>query len=673
MTPERWTEVKEVFQEALAAEPAARAELLDRACAEDAELRREVESLLASYDGAGGFMDETPATRVMLCSRCGSHFPSAHVVCPTDGEVLAEDPAALVDETLDELYRIEAVVGRGGFGTVYRARHELLHDRVAVKVLRRELSANPDLVRRFLREGRVARAIQHPNVVKIHDMRTSTGGLVYMVLEYVDGRTLREEMAERGALPFEDVVEILAPVALALDAAHEAGVVHRDLKPENVMLATSDDGARTVKVLDLGLAKLRDAAGATGTSAPLTELTLPGQQMGSPHYMSPEQWGHVQEDGSREVDARADVYSLGVIAYEMLVGRRPFAGETFWDVRRAHVEAERPPDAGGAVARAMARDRKDRFATAGAFLDALARDRMAPAPRHGARRAAIAATACAVALAGAGLWWTYERPSPAPPAAATESAPAPATWKPYAQLTEAERLAFVDERGRVVSRMLSGREYRFPPDVRTAIKRQVDRYAARIGTGETKFGKEDLGFVFERARGHAPEIAPVFERAGVPLVIGLYLPMIESEYRSDQLSGVGARGMFQMLPSTAKLYGVEAQDLDSVAVSAGVASRHFRDCMNEFAHDRMGNALALAAYNMGASRIRQYLDEVAALDDAEAELRFWALASNSGFNEVGNRESARYITSFFAAAIIGENPDAFGLQMQPLSAYPSRG
>jgi soluble lytic murein transglycosylase-like protein len=269
---------------------------------------------------------------------------------------------------------------------------------------------------------------------------------------------------------------------------------------------------------------------------------------------------------------------------------------------------------------------------------------------------------------GAGaLWWS--RPVERPPAAGEKPVAPAAPAKTYAEMSEPERRAFVDERAREVSRMLAGREYQFPPDARAAVKRQVDLYAARVGTGETRFGKEDLAFVFERGRAAAPEIWPPFRRSGVPLVVALYLPMIESEYRVDERSQMGARGMFQLLPATAARYGARAEELESPARSAEIAARHFRDCMDEFASDRMGNALALAAYNMGAPGIREYLDQVEALDDAEAELRFWALAGNSGFDALDNRESPRYITSFFAAAIVGETPSAFGLPMRPLSTY----
>jgi hypothetical protein len=154
----------------------------------------------------------------------------------------------------------------------------------------------------------------------------------------------------------------------------------------------------------------------------------------------------------------------------------------------------------------------------------------------------------------------------------------------------------------------------------------------------------------------------------VPDVVALYLPMIESEYRSDEMSTMRARGMFQVIPATARLYGATDADLLVPERAAAVAARHFRSCMDEFAGDRMGNALALAAYNMGSKDIRAYLDQVQALDDDEAELRFWSLASNSGFKEFANAESPRYITSFFAAAVVGENPAAFGLDGGPLSA-----
>jgi serine/threonine-protein kinase len=400
VTPERWYTAKRIFQDALEREPAERAAFVAAACATDADLRHEVESLLAAYDRPEGVsMDDplvsggrddpdrgppdldplpdrvVPATPAKACPACGSKFPAGAAVCPHDGEVLVEDPEALVGATLDGLYRVERLLGQGSMGAVYLATHLLLRDRVAVKVLPARVSADAEWLRRFLREGRAARAIDHPSAVTVHELRASGEGPAYMVLEYIDGHTLRAELKRRGAMSVEEALAVLGPVAGALDAAHACGVVHRDLKPENIMLGTVR-GKAVVKLLDLGIAKLREAPG--GARDGLTALTTEGQLIGTPRYMSPEQWGEVPRDGAVEIDGRADVYSLGLMLYELVGGRRPFAGQTVAELRRAHVtEAAAPLDAiapgvppgvSEAVARAMAKDRSERQATPGQLI-----------------------------------------------------------------------------------------------------------------------------------------------------------------------------------------------------------------------------------------------------------------------------------------------------------------
>ncbi len=659
VTPERWSRIKEIFQEALALDSDARAVFVDNACGGDAELRREVSSMLEAFDGAGSFLaiDEpvsTSRTLMMYCSQCGNRYDTSHLVCPHDGEVLAEDPTALVGATLDELYEIEALIGSGGFGTVYRAHHILLRDTVAIKVLKRELSANPELLRRFLREGRAGRQIRHENIVSVLDMRTSTEGLVYMVLEHVDGGTLRELMTDHGAFTLDETCRLLGPVAAALDAAHAQEIVHRDLKPENIMIGAGDSA--TVKVLDLGLAKLREM---TVHAEGVSELTMPGQRMGSPHYMSPEQWGEKQRDGIAGVDARTDVYSLGVIAYEMLTGARPFHGETTWELRAAHI-AEQPAAVGlpRAVGRALSKDRGDRHATAGEFVEALQRG---DEPVAG-RRVRIAVAALVIAAAGgtAGLWYA-QRPAPAAPVVVT--APA-VSWT---AMSDADRIAFVDDRARAISLAMAGREYKIPPDVRLAIKRAIDRYARRVGAVDARIGHDDLGAVLARGRENAPLLRSVFEREGVPSLVGIYLPMVESEYRTNEVSSMGARGMFQILPVTGRKYGLSPDDLDDVAKSAPAAAKYMREQMNAFASDRMCVALGVAAYNLGPADIAKYLDEVVVLDQDEAETRFWSAMAGSGFQTDEKGETSRYITQFFAAAIVGENPEVFGVAGPALS------
>jgi serine/threonine protein kinase/tetratricopeptide (TPR) repeat protein len=431
MTAERWQRVADLYQAALERAGPERAALLEEACAGDEALRGEVASLLAFHEQMGDFLEEPlahqaaylladprsgppsllalqdeagnlladvpkdgphvgqrqmdrPATTgwagageapaLKICRRCNARFAEDQIVCPNDGEVLTEDQAPLVGRILDGLYTIERLLGRGGMGAVYLARHIVLQDLVAIKVLPREVNANPDWLRRFVREGRAARAIRHPNAVTVHDLRTSGDGITYMVQEYIEGHTLRAELEQRERLAPAEALALLEPVASVLDEAHARGVVHRDLKPENIMLGEVD-GKRIVKLLDLGIAKLREIVSAT-ESAP-TALTLPGQVIGTPHYMSPEQWGELPRDGSSEIDGRADVYSLGVLVYELVSGSRPFRGATFQELRHAHVHAtpasihelvgQLPKAFALSVARALSKDRAHRQSTAGAF------------------------------------------------------------------------------------------------------------------------------------------------------------------------------------------------------------------------------------------------------------------------------------------------------------------
>jgi eukaryotic-like serine/threonine-protein kinase len=308
------------------------------------------------------------------CSLCNQKFDDSISFCPADGEVLEEDPSALVGNVLDGQYQVEAVLGKGGMGAVYRARHILLGDRVAIKVLPPEMRSNTEWLRRFQREGQAARRFRHPNAVTVYDLRTSADGTIYLVMEYVEGSTLDVELRKHGRFSPAKALAVLDPIMSVLNAAHAMGVVHRDLKPENIMIgAASTGGEPTVKLLDLGIAKLREVAGAekTGTTA----LTIAGQMLGTPYYMSPEQWGELPRDGNSDIDGRADIYSLGIVFYEIIAGKRPFGGMTLSELRREHVSVTPTPlhevvdnvPAGfsEAIARAIAKDRGDRQATAG--------------------------------------------------------------------------------------------------------------------------------------------------------------------------------------------------------------------------------------------------------------------------------------------------------------------
>jgi len=314
------------------------------------------------------------------CSVCNEKFDDAISFCPKDGEVLEEDPSSLIGNVLDGQYQIEGVLGKGGMGAVYRARHILLGDRVAIKVLPPEMRSNTEWLRRFQREGQAARRFRHPNAVTVYDLRTSGDGTIYLVMEYVEGHTLDAELGKHGKFSPADAVAVLDPIMSVLNAAHAMGVVHRDLKPENIMIGKpSTGGELVVKLLDLGIAKLREVAGAEKTGN--TNLTIAGQMLGTPYYMSPEQWGELPDDGNSEIDGRADIYSLGVVFYELIAGQRPFSGVTLAELRRQHVsvvpkplhevDASVPESFSDAIARSIAKDRSERQATANELKDEL--------------------------------------------------------------------------------------------------------------------------------------------------------------------------------------------------------------------------------------------------------------------------------------------------------------
>ena len=297
-----------------------------------------------------------------------------------DGEVLEADPASLVDTVLDGQYQMEALLGKGGMGAVYRARHILLGDRVAIKVLPPEVRTNAEWLRRFRREGQAARRFRHANAVTVYDLRTAADGTIYMVMEYVEGHTLDAELKKRGQLSARDAFEILSPIMSVLDTAHSMGVVHRDLKPENIMIGTpTGTVGPVVKLLDLGIAKMREIAGAE--SGGNTALTMAGQVLGTPYYMSPEQWGEIPRDGNIEIDGRADIYSLGLVFYELIAGRRCYAGNTLHELRREHVSVNPktlsevvpsvPIGFSDAIRRATAKDRADRQPTASVLAEEL--------------------------------------------------------------------------------------------------------------------------------------------------------------------------------------------------------------------------------------------------------------------------------------------------------------
>jgi serine/threonine protein kinase len=306
MTPDRWSQIDQLLAKALELHEARRAAFLAEACGGDAELRREVESLLVAHRNAEEDFLTTPALEIAL------------------GELAAEQRLSLAGQSLVGTtfgqYSLLSVLGIGGMGEVYLARDERMGRQLALKIMPPQFVEDAARIERFAREARAVSALNHPNIVTVYDIG-QLNGTHFIAMEHVDGQTLREKIqtAEKAPLEAREVVEIALQISTALAAAHEAGIIHRDIKPENLMLRRDD----YIKVVDFGLAKLtepkRSLAETLGEGGD-PAATNPGTVLGTLRYMSPEQ------AQGREVDERSDIFSLGVVLYELLTGSPPFKG-----------------------------------------------------------------------------------------------------------------------------------------------------------------------------------------------------------------------------------------------------------------------------------------------------------------------------------------------------------
>ena len=313
MTPERWQQVKEIFDSAIKYLPEHRHAFISQACGGDDELRDEVESLITSHEKEGSFIDE-PA-----------YYAAA--------ELLANESSELPSGYAIGNYEVLSFISRGGMGEVYLAQDKRLNRKVALKLLPGAFTKDNDRLRRFEQEARAASALNHPNIITIYEIFQADSTHV-IATEFVEGETLRHRLGRSG-LSLAEALNIAIQVADALAAAHKAGIIHRDIKPENVMLRP--DGY--VKILDFGLAKLsEETTGAIAAEAPTMQVrTGSGFVLGTAGYMSPEQ------ARALVVDNRSDIFSLGAVMYEMLTRRKPFEGETPSDTLAAILKTEPAP------------------------------------------------------------------------------------------------------------------------------------------------------------------------------------------------------------------------------------------------------------------------------------------------------------------------------------------
>ena len=305
------------------------------------------------------------------CPRCGEEYGDTNTLCPSDGTVLQKEDE-LVGQTLAGKYRIEEKISEGGMGCVYKATHVLMEKTLAIKVLHPALAADDTIVARFTREAKAASRISHPHALTVTDFGESESGVVFLVMEYLRGRTLKEVIRSDGPMPLKRAAEIVRQVAGALSAAHAEGVVHRDLKSDNIMLDETPGGGDWAKVLDFGIAKIKEPV--DGKQDPA--LTAPNLIIGTPQYMSPEQCSQ-----AADIDSRSDIYSLGVIVFEMLAGHVPFSGDSPTETMVKQMQeaapsllddrADLPAAVDQIVGRAMAKKPDERFQSAGELSEAL--------------------------------------------------------------------------------------------------------------------------------------------------------------------------------------------------------------------------------------------------------------------------------------------------------------
>ncbi len=360
-----------------------------------------------------------------VCPACGTEYGDDAAFCSRDRTPLPTSGGGLIGQVIGDRYQIERKLGEGGMGEVYLARHVLMDRLCAIKIMSPALSKDPDAIARFNREATNASKISHPNVCAVYDFGFTPDGVLYLAMEYLEGRELSDLMAS-GPLPLDRAVAVLAQCAAGLEAAHELGIVHRDLKPDNIMVL-EQRGREVVKLVDFGIAKA--AQGEEGQ-----RVTKTGLVVGTPEYMSPEQLS-----GDR-MDGRSDEYSLALVLYRMLTGALPFTATSAQEtmVKRLTERPKRLSEMAGTrrypaalddvIDRALARTPDERFATVGAFAEAVTRaatpepatvalPRTVVAPRARGRRRGLMALGAVALLSLAFVVWRAGGGAAASPAA----------------------------------------------------------------------------------------------------------------------------------------------------------------------------------------------------------------------------------------------------------------
>jgi len=664
-----WEKISELLDQALALPEADRCGYLaEIARAEGEAISNEVKALLQADRDSDGFLQT-----------------SAFGLAARQLAVNANDAELIQLNTKYGNYRILAQLGAGGMGEVYLALDETLGRRAALKFLPRLFMQDEAQRARFEREARAASALNHPNILTVYEIGVARGR-AFIATEYVEGKTLRARIAEQN-LSHKEILRIVEQIGEALNAAHAAGLIHRDIKPENIMLRP--DGY--VKLLDFGLAKLlhiEEIAKSALAFASPQQQTQHGLILGTPKYMSPEQ------ARGATLDARSDIWSLGATLYEMLTGNALFAG----DVTGRAANGLMARDAGGQamvelklndeqklfqpiLQKALAQEPDQRHQSAQNFLAEIRQAKLVlekSLPNEVTRRVkrwAVAAAALIIAsLIGLMVWRNAALVAPTMGSQSSFglAARVPAE-KLYWELSETEKTAFIQNAAQNVAKMLGDNPSALTPERIAWVKKHVEEYAAKRNSLSTAPGQESIKAVYARASVYAPFIIEAFHAKGLPPILGLYIAMNETDYHPCTKSGVGAKGLFSFMPGTAERYGLrltpEDERCDPRKI-AQAAARFLEDLTRLFGRDADAMTLAMLAYNCGETCATRAITEVKAMKFEP--ISFWTLLENNERLSVPLRaESQNYAPRFFAAAILGENPQRFGLEIQRLSTYTS--
>jgi len=310
------------------------------------------------------------------CPACHRTYPADYNVCPADQSSLQSAHELQPGMVIRNKYEILERIGIGGMGFVYRGRHVTFNEVCAIKIVNDAIAGDANFLQRFQTEAVVTRKLRHPNAVRVDDFDYTEDGRPFIVMELVQGKNVGEILESEGPMPVPRAVRVATQVAQALGFAHKLGIVHRDIKPGNIILTTNEQGQEIAKVLDFGIAKLREAVEGAKPG-----MTMTGMVVGTPLYMSPEQF--MGKKAGQEIDGRTDLYSLGVVLYQMVTAQLPFEGDTLYSLMMQHLEGKaRPPHElvpelqipewlSHVILKAINKDRDQRFQSAEEFVAGL--------------------------------------------------------------------------------------------------------------------------------------------------------------------------------------------------------------------------------------------------------------------------------------------------------------